>query len=170
MEYLDDANRREVVCSYLLSEPSRLELGNSAEAICEGDDENAIQCLAHKLICDVRNHSWLYEQFYQKGLFWSLASLCIDEIDVMPMGGNARDFHYPKLSKFVDEVKCAAEKKESIPGVNDTPEKLLDVSRQIENPRIIVVKGKYAERCFDFAIADGAHRAISLASVIGTWS
>src|SRR5262245_13276154 len=121
MNTLRAASQEEVVSYYITSELKRFvehsdrepelppkllkALGEAAEPF-----EGPLQHMSRALICRWRDHSWLYEQFWDRTLsrFWSLVEVMPNEIDVMPLGGNANEFHYPKLDQFVDELRGAA--------------------------------------------------------------
>lgn len=88
--------------------------------------EGALDHFSRALLDEWRQHGWLHNQFWHSGLRWSLVKLEPSEIDVMPLGGKAEEFHYPKLDRFVAELRDAANQGKRIPGVNDDPVCLLN--------------------------------------------
>ena len=126
--------------------------------------EGALQHMSRALLDIWRDHAWLYEQFWSRSLQWSLVELQPCEIDVTPLGGEVDEFHYPKLDKFVQELKSAAASGQRIKGVYDDPKVLLASRGEPVLKRLIVINGEYRNRRFDYAIGDGAHRAIILAA------
>jgi len=169
MDKIRLSSRDEVVVAYLRSELAALSekdentfqkavaLLNTKSSTSEGP----LQHLTRVLLCDYRCHSWLYEQLYKNDLSWYLAKIHASDIDVPPIGGDASHWHYPKLDRFVEDLKTASYSNQNIPGLPEEPARLLDTSRPLSCPRIIVICGTYGDRHFDFVIGDGAHRAVS---------
>jgi hypothetical protein len=176
VKILRASSREEVVSYYVTGELDRLvehadvdpELESAALASLiapANAGEGALQHLSRTLLVIYRKHSWLYDRLYEVQRAWSLIEVTTDEIDMMPMGGEPTSFHYPKLSALVREVKDAAEHRKRIPGINDDPGFLLSPrATALLRTRVILIKGEYASRHFDFALGDGAHRAIYLAA------
>ncbi|MBU6400342.1 MAG: hypothetical protein KGS61_08490 [Verrucomicrobia bacterium] len=171
MRHIRSAAREEVVAHYIASELNRVvehaDAGEVPDAAFLGlpasPSEGALQHMSRVLLCDLRKHSWLYDQFWARVGRWSLVKLRPDEIDVMPIGGPADKWHYPKLDAFVRDLQAAANAGVPIPNLPDDPAYLLQLRPELALKRIILIKGDYAGRMFEYAIGDGAHRAVALA-------
>jgi len=169
------ASLEEVVSYYITSELKRLvehadkqpdiaQRAIGALAVAGDRAEGALQHMSRALLGIWRQHSWLHDQFWglQRRL-WSLITIGPNEMDLMPLGGKADEFHYPKLNKAVEELREAAKRGIRVPGIHDEPMNLLTL--RDSHPmlkRIILIEGLYGGRYFKYAIGDGAHRAISL--------
>ena len=175
MRVIRPATREEVVSYYIASELKRfLEnadkepnvSSNLIKALCEPPhiNEGALHHMSRALLGIWREHSWLHQQFWDHNLLWNVVELAPHEIDVMPLGGSAEEFHYPKLNQFVEELRAAAQSRQRVSGVHDDPNALLTSRAEPMLKRIILINGHYGGRHFSFAIGDGAHRAIALAA------
>jgi hypothetical protein len=125
--------------------------------------EGSLRHMSRALLGVWRQHSWLHDQFWGQRHIWSLVDIEPKEIDLMPLGGEADDFHYPKLDQAVKELELAAKCGKRVNGIHDDPVNLLTLRHP--SPllnRLILVEGQYGRRHFKYAIGDGAHRALSL--------
>ena len=172
MKILRVSTREEVVSYYISSELHRLvehaDRGDKPDSsilnLSPNPNEGALQHMSRMLLGELRKHSWLHTQFWERNLDWFLISLAPNEVDAMPMGGDVATWKYPKLDILVHEIQEAHKRGAPVSGLSDDPQLLLKRrSKELMN-RIIVIEGLYEKRAFKFAIGDGAHRAIAQAA------